>query len=253
MPIGEFIMNTSRIGWTVIGLGCIAIFTESVASTSAAVVRTVSPAAAENVDGNSFATPNANPLRIQHLIPAADFAGLPPNQRLLVAFNFRADKSQNQLVDWTSGDEQVWMSTTNKSSLTNVFEDNHGPDKTQVHNGAIPFRLLATGPANGPRDFADGPRLQTPFLYDPAQGNLLIDRLVFGNHPSPRASIDTYTAALNHVLINSDNPNSPTGALFTTPAVFQFEFVPEPTTFLIAAFACTGLLATRRVGRAPRN
>jgi hypothetical protein len=195
---------------------------------SGEVIRVVSPPAQEKVEGDSFATPSAAPIRIQHLIPAADFADLPASHRFIIAFNFRADASQMEPVDWTSGNEQVWMSTTDRDELTNVFEDNHGPDRTLVHDGALPFPLLVTGPLEGPRDFADGPRLDTPFFYDPSKGNLLIDRLVFGNAPSPRASIDTLFAAQDLVLINSTDPSSATGTLFTSPAVFQFEFEAAP-------------------------
>ena len=54
-------------------------------------------------------------------------------------------------VDWTF-DEQIWMSTTDKDSLTTVFDDNHGPDKTLVHDGVISYPVLASGPTEGPRD-----------------------------------------------------------------------------------------------------
>ncbi len=67
------------------------------------------------------------------------------------------------------------MSTTDKDNLTTVFDDNHGPDKTLVYDGEVTYPLLGSGPAGGPKDFADGPTLQTPFFYDPSMGNLVIE------------------------------------------------------------------------------
>jgi hypothetical protein len=213
----------------------------------AEVVKVVTPASTKDVEGSDFATPAATPIRIQHLILASDFAGLPAENRLLVSFNFRADRRQTVPVDWGSGAERIWMSTTDKSALTSVFEQNHGANKTLVHDGPISYPLLGSGPPGGPRDIADGLPLQTPFFYDPSQGNLLVDRLVFSTDPSPRADIDTLFTNQNLILLNNTDPNAASGALGTLPAVLQFQFVPEPSTFVLAAIALAGVAVWRRI------
>jgi hypothetical protein len=201
------------------------------------------------VEGNADQRPNLIPLRIQHLIPASDFANLPASHRSIVAFNFRADRTQNQSIDWNDGGERVWMSTTSLNTLTTTFDNNHGADRTLVHDGDLPFPLLATGPVGGPRDLALGTRLDTPFFYDPSQGNLLVDRLVFGVNPSAQATIDTQQTSQARILINDANPNSPTGFLLAEVAVIRFEFVPEPSAFVLTGLGLIGMIASRGSGR----
>jgi hypothetical protein len=140
----------------------------------------------------------------------------------------------------------VWMSTTPLNMLTNVFDNNHGADRTLVHDGPLPFRLLTTGPANGPKDFAPGPRLDTPFDYDPSKGNLLVDRLTFQTNPSARATIDTHNTPQARILLRSGNPNNPTGEFTLEAAVLRFEFVPEPSAILLTGLAFVCLLASHR-------
>jgi hypothetical protein len=238
-------MQTIRIGWTVLALVGLAVSTAIDVSASAEVIKVVTPASNANVEGISFATPGAAPIRIQHLILASDFANLPASHRELIGFNFRADVSQVQSLNWGSGTERIWMSTTTRNSLTSVFEQNHGPNKALVHDGPIFYPLLATGPAGGPRNIANAPLLQTTFFYDPSQGNLLVDRLVFSTNPSPRANIDTLLTNQNLVLLNAADPNATTGTLVTAPAVLQFEFVPEPSTFVLAGIAMFGVVGWR--------
>jgi hypothetical protein len=238
-------MNALRIKSTAIGLVSVAIVAGVGNLARGAIIGVVSPSSTTNVEGNRDQRPNLMPLRIQHLIPATDFAGLPASHRSIVAFNFRADITQNQSIDWTAGDERVWMSTTSLVNLTTNFDNNHGADRTLVHDGPLPFPLLATGPVGGPRDFAAGPRLDTPFFYDPSQGNLLIDRVVFVANPSPLATIDTQLTTFNRILLSED-PNSATGTRLQEVAVIRLEFVPEPSALVLTGFASMCLVVRRR-------
>jgi hypothetical protein len=234
-------MQSIRIDWTAMAL---VISAAIGVPASAQVIKVVTPASAQNTEGISFATPAASPIRIQHLILASDFANLPTSHRQLVGFNFRADTSQVQSLNWGSGAERIWMSTTTRNNLTTVFEQNHGSNKALVHDGPMFYPLLATGPAGGPKDIAGAPLLQTPFFYDPSQGNLLVDRLVFSTNPSPRANIDTLLTNQNVILLNNTDPLNATSGTFTTaPAVLQFEFVPETSALALAVVALVSVAA----------
>jgi hypothetical protein len=171
--------RTVRLEWITFGLLIVAAVAATVSPASGEVIRIVVPPSFEDVEGGGSVSPATGPIRIQYLIPASDFAELPDTHRLIVAWNFRSDITQSEPLNWTLDDEQIWMSTTNLSNLTNVFADNHGPNKSLVHDGTMIYPLLTTGPPQGPRDFAEGTRLHTPFFYDPSEGNLLIERLTF--------------------------------------------------------------------------
>ncbi len=212
-------------------------------------VRIVAPSSTAGVEADDSIRPDRAPNKIQLLFPAADFAGLPASKRLLVAFNFRGDQTQTQTVDWNFPDEEFWISTTNKTgdTLSTVFADNHGPDKTLVHDGSYVFRILGSGPPQGPRDFADGMRFQTPFYYDPSKGNLLIEQIHYGGSlPNLSPAIDVRSTQGFTLLGGNFDPNGTTGALFTGLPVMRFEFVPEPSTVVLAGLALMGLFAWRR-------
>jgi hypothetical protein len=240
-------MNTYRISWTIVAVVSIAIAATTGTRTTAQVIGVVSPASTATVEGNADQTPALLPTRVQFLIPASDFANLPASHRRIVAFNNRADITQTQSLNWHNGDQRVWMSTTSLNTLTTTFDNNHGADRTLVHDGSRPSPLLATGPAGGPRDFAPGTRLDTPFVYDPSKGNLLIEQLVYGTNTSAQATIDTQLTSQARLILG--NPNSPTGILLTEVPVFRFEFVPEPSTYVLAGMVLTFHLIGRRKQR----
>jgi hypothetical protein len=146
------------------------------------------------------------------------------------------------------------MSTTDKTpqTLTTAFDANHGADKTLVHDGAFTLPLLGTGPPQGPRDIADGPRLQTPFDYDPSQGNLILDWMQLdGGTPIPRIDVQSLADPGARVVINQTSATAATGNLLNTPAVIRFEFdvVPEPSTIALAGIILLCPFARRRVSR----
>jgi hypothetical protein len=212
----------TKTDWGILGLasGFIVALSAIVVS---AEVRIVSPPSLANVEGDGNAADTGGPGRIQYLFPASDFLALSPSQRWLVSWNFRGDASQTTPVDWTFNNAKLWMSTTDKDSLTNVFDDNHGPDKTLVIDGTVTYPILASGPAEGPRDFANGTPLQTPFYYDPSKGNLLIEEIALTNSvPFPGPHLDFQSSTEARVLFGS--ANSTTGSQLTGILIGQFTF-----------------------------
>lgn len=241
-------MNTSRAALATIGL-CVMLVSTAATPAHAEIIRVVSPASAENVEGDTNFRPRLVSHRVQFLFPASDFAGLPESHRIITAFNFRADRTQTQPGTLNFGDERIWMSTTILSSLTNVFDDNHGSDKMLVHDGPMSFPLLAAGSGLRPTDFADGVPLQTPFYYDPSRGNLLVERVVLANSPSGSVgAVDLQlTPDVRRIVI--DNPAGTVGVVSNAVPVMEFQFVPEPTTMTLAGATFLSLVVGRWNGR----
>jgi hypothetical protein len=249
---GASLMNTIRLRWRTIALVSVAMVAATATQAAGEIIKIVTPALLENAEGNGFSTPAAVPTRIQFLFPASEFASLPASNRRIVAFNFRSDAGQNQPVNWAHN-SQIWMSTTDKTplTLTTEFDDNHGANKTLVHDGVYSLPLLGTGPPQGPRDFADGPRLQTPFDYDPAQGNLLLDWMQFDASTIPRIDGQSLTSPGFRVVINQTSATAATGSLLNTTAAIRLEFdvIPEPSTLILMGITLIGMIASRRSGR----
>jgi hypothetical protein len=203
-------------------------------------LKVVAPAALASAEGSNSRHPGSGSLRLQHLFLASEFAGVPAANTHILSWNYRADSSQTQAVDWTFPDHQIWMSTTSQSSLSSTFASNRGADTTLVFDGAATFGLTGAGPAGGPRDFGTGVQFQTPFRYDPSQGNLLIEVLTIGDFtPLEGVTIDTQsTAAPMTVVTDINKPNSTTGNQLNSSPAAQFEFgVPEPSALALAALA----------------
>jgi hypothetical protein len=237
-------MNTFRLKWITLGIASVAMVVVAGRPAPGAVVKIVSPLAQENVEGDGAVQPGAAPVQLQRLYPASDFAGLPASQRWLVAFNHRGDQTQSQTVDWIFPDTEIWISTTDKTSdtLTTVFAENHGSDKTLVYDGALTQSILGTG---SPRGFADGMRFQTPFYYDPSQGNLLVERINRGgSFPDPSPTVDVQSISGFSVL--AGDVDAVSGTLVSRLPVTQFEFVPEPSTLALSALALAMALPRSR-------
>jgi hypothetical protein len=91
---------------------------------------------------------------------------------------FRPDFEYGSAFTTNLLDIQINMSTTPLAlgSLTGVFANNIGSnDMVVVNRGMLTLSSGFTGPAGGPKDFDIFIDLDTPFIYDPTAGNLLMD------------------------------------------------------------------------------
>jgi hypothetical protein len=121
-----------------------------------------------------------------------------------------------------------------------------------VHSGALLLSSAFTGPQSGPKDFDIVVNLQTPFLYDPGAGNLLLDVRNFGGGLStffdaqlaPGDAVSRVFTGYNGV----GDVNSPTGTADSVGLVTQFHFqpVPEPSGVLLSAILSAALLGWAR-------
>jgi hypothetical protein len=135
------------------------------------------------------------------------------------------------------------LSTTEAGpmSLSSTLDDNRGPNSVRVFAGVV------TGVAAEPFSFRID--FETPFVYDPSDGNLLLDVFIDANvtpenllfpfafGPSPDMG-RVFRACCNGALLAGGNQGLLTRFEGTTP-------VPEPGTLL---FFATGALA---IGRGP--
>jgi hypothetical protein len=131
-------------------------------------------------------------------------------------------------------------------NLSSRFDDNLGSDsKDWYPEGPLTLLSAVSGPGPGPREFyhADRPAGVTPYLYDPSQGNLLLDWIAWqGASPSPRAD---WITGMQTALVGS--PFATHGS-FIPVIVHQFTFipVPEPSSLtLLAVLLVLGLLCRR--------
>jgi hypothetical protein len=128
---------------------------------------------------------NANPLTSQRYqqVYASSLFGAYASPLSIQRISFRPDQALGGAFTATLSDIQINLSTTRQTmaELTNRFADNVGSDDTIVVNrSSLTLSSSFTGPAGGPKDFDIHVDLDTPFLYDPSQGNLLMDVRNYG-------------------------------------------------------------------------
>src|SRR5205823_2672738 len=143
--------------------------------------------------------------------------------------------------------------TTSKvpDGLSTTFADNVGANETVVYSGALNFFLTAPGAYIIP--------LQTPFLFDPTTGNLLMDVRNFQPGPSPvlggnpRAFNEAEVTLGDSVSVAfAGDVNDLTGRTSTSGLVTGFggTIVPEPSTVVMLVLGLVGYaLAWRKKTR----
>ena len=87
--------------------------------------------------------------------------------------------------------------------------------------------------------------LDEPYLYDPADGNLLVDWIFGKPNPGPWASFDTNSSPTSdHAAIWTDNASNSQGfGQFTVVTQFTFQPVPEPALGPAVSCFCLGILS----------
>ena len=207
---------------------------------TAAQIHIVSPPGLENTDGDAAGQDSNAPLRAQRLHPAADFSTL-DGPHYITGVSLRADKDQASEAVGVSSQFMMWLSTTDKTDLSPTYADNLGPDNTLVFQGAISLTYPADGPVGGPQPWGTEIVFDTPFLYDPSQGNLLIDT----DTPVESSGTDGFLFDLQSVDYGAFAGGDPTLASGTVtqyqlPTRFTVMPVPEPSTIVLTLLGVVG-------------
>jgi hypothetical protein len=128
------------------------------------------------------------------------------------------------------GTYAISLSTTSVAvgALSPIFANNIGPDNQVIFSGSL------GGPLSGTSFSVGG----TPFFYNPALGNLLLNVSITGaTNTNPLTFFDTnYSSVFFSRMYPGDGDSSNTGLVTR----FDVTAIPEPQTWILAAM---GLLA----------
>ena len=235
------------------------------ALTSAApAVTLVTPIGFGGTEGNtsSRAPLHRDALREQNLYGSSLFpAGLPlsiTEIRYRRDSTFNASHSDTYTETFNAGDIEIWLSTTAVAddALSTTFANNIGANELLVHDGPLTINSTDTSSLS-PKPFDIIISLETPFVYDPSQGNLLVDFKISTALPISGVEHDVVDApgdGLSRVLFigafgDTSDPNAPVANLAQSvgPVTeFVFDVIPEPSTTLLAVPALAVLALRRR-------
>ena len=222
----------------------------------------VVPGAQANAEGNDFSrfgfATSAN-ARYQQVFGASEFGNSPvlltsiairPNVTNPAGLFFSVPGSA-----FTSTIEaQFDLSTTSASpnGLSATFADNLGASvSTVIPRGMITYSSANTGPTDGPKDFDTVFTFATPYLYDPSQGNLLLDFRKFSSENTAQGTAFDAQTGVDSIasVYSGTSVTSPTGATSTSGFVARFgsaQPVPEPASMAAIGIGLAGLVARRR-------
>jgi len=147
-----------------------------------------------NVDGGGATLTLSSVLRMQEVYRSAMF---PAGPILIRELRFRPSAVLGGAFSTHIPDLQLNLSTTaaQPDALSSTFANNVGANDTLVFRGSLDVSSAFTGPASGPKAFDIVVPLTTPFLYNPAAGNLLVE---WRNHSGAPVSISTDGSALGN-------------------------------------------------------
>jgi len=196
-------------------------------------------------DCNPFARPNGQRYQQVYLNSQIGDRTLE-----IIGINFRSEEEQDEVMPVVIPTVQIDMSITQTQpdNLVATFANNLGPIVTTVYSGPVTVDVPACGA--GPCPFAVKIPLQTPFMYNPSEGNLIVDIRV---PDCMRTFVDMDASQLNlsetsNVFTTSvegvDDPDANEFLLNDGGFVTQFDIIlPPPTITPIPTLSEWGLMA----------
>jgi hypothetical protein len=190
------------------------------AACSARAQEVIVPNASANLEGstrNSYPFSALAPAsqRVQQVYAASQFSAITGTGRIN-ELRFRPD-GQFTFPAWSNDIiVQIRMSTTAAApdALNLTFANNIGLDETLVYSGPATISTAQTGPSPTPQAFDVVLTLQTPFAYNPANGNLLVDVIREGFTLSVPRYLDAEAIIGDAVSRVYTSPTSSSTALF---------------------------------------
>jgi hypothetical protein len=175
------------------------------------------------------------PLRYQQVFDPEQF---PQEPIYITGFTYRAVPGLGALNVSITGTVSVstsatWANSTGHPLLSTTFANNIGPDNTLVYSGTATISGAACS-APGPCPWGSNVVFTAPFLYNPANGPLLIDITASSvGGPGP-GQFDVIDCPNTSCVINSvawQSTTSATGALNEGNNVTQISYTPATTFF----------------------
>ncbi|MHC1767340.1 MAG: hypothetical protein AB9869_24195 [Verrucomicrobiia bacterium] len=184
------------------------------------------------VDGNDLyadTPPPTSGCRVQEVYTAAYFTNMMSRPGVLVQMACRPDRLVTTPRTVVLRAYELRLSTTQRGpgSLSSRFDDNLGADTTLVFSGDLTWSTQGAGPSLGPRPSDYVIPFQYPFVYDPSQGNLLVEWRV-GDSPEGRPAFDAHLFADGKIRLRYGASATASTSTFSNAGLAIRELTVEP-------------------------
>ena len=225
---GESLEDADTDAWELVGSGPLSTLVAPIGDDSEELILIASPKTLEDTDADSSFDPAFAPYRAQQVFPASDFASLPSGHRTIDSIAIRRpDKDAEGPYTESWEDIEIKMSHTTAApeNLSLTFDENIQSEVVTVYHGPLTLRTENDSSDDGTKAFDQFVKLQTPFVYDPIKGNLLVETIsTSGVATEGPASTDTFTSPITRVY--AFDPDATEGA-FWGGFPMQFAFVAD--------------------------
>lgn len=226
--------------------------TGSAINAATIVVPNANASAPGNTD-NRFPFLVTGGQRYQQVFASSQFSG----PILISEMDLRNGIFVNEAFTSTISSIQISLSTiaTAPDALSTTFASNIGADSIVVYNGSLTLSS-ANGPGpGGTKAFDIAIIFQTPFLYNPGGGNLLLDvKNISGANAA--VGMDYFDAinnpgdSVSRIYGTEGSPNATTGIADSLGLIVRFQSaattVPEPSTLILMGLGVAGIVLSRR-------
>ena len=228
-------------------VSCISLGTAS--ATTAVVPNSLTTIEGDGANAFPFSISLRNPpvpsMRYQQVFQSSEFSTF-GGPILITQIAFRPDVVFGGAFSTTLSSIRIDLSTTTAApdALSSKFAKNVGKDDKTVYDGPLPLSSAFTGPVGGPMSFDILINLTTPFFYDPATGNLLLDVRNFGGGTTTFFDIQSTSGDSTSRVFSSvsGRVDDPSGNLDSTGLVTQFTSSP------FTVLSCVGFENTTNNG-----
>ena len=241
----------------VVSIGTVILLLAGIRCAQAAEIEIVSPGAYEDIEGPDRSGIWPEAARAQSITHRSEFDALPVGGAWLTEIRFRPDGAVPVGQVASFGRVQFSLSVTQVDPLdiSFTFAANITGTPVEVYNAAWSSTVINPDPpgaATRPFDFRFP--LETPYFYNPAEGNLLFDNIF--EMPGSGNGLARFDLDSSNVF--SEKRNITSGPLgFDSPvstdgrftSINEFVFIPEPSTFALTALAFLAVVCRGRTRR----
>jgi hypothetical protein len=245
----------------VVSIGTALLLLSGIRCAQSAEISVVSPhqyADSEGPDSTGGDFPDA--ARAQGITHRSEFEALPVGGAWLTEFSYRPDAAVPVGEVSSFGRVQISLSVTQVDPLdiSFTFADNITGTPVVVYNAVWSSTVINPDPPGAEtRPFDFRLRLETPYFYNPAEGNLLYD--IIREMPGPGVSglarydldaSNVFASEKQNIWSGPYGVDSPVSFPATFTSINEYVFIPEPSTFAFTGLAFLAVVCrvrTRRV------